>query len=223
MGKVVLIVGKSGSGKSRSVKELNPETTLFIDIADKGLPFKSSYEKLSPDGKTGNHIVTSNPEKIVYAIEKIPPIRKELKEIIIDDFQYFMSFLYINRMDERQYYNKFNDILKYTKLINDAAKKTRDDIITYLLCHSEDLGEFDKKAKTAGKAVDKYLTLEGLFTIVLWTKVEYEPGDPPKRGYYFETQSDGSNTAKSPEEMLDFKIENDLSLVSKAIRDYYNL
>lgn len=221
MGRAVLIVGKSGAGKSRSLKNLNPDTSFLINVADKELPYRSQFVKKNKEGKIGNTISTSNPDTILKTLTDLPQARENVLDLVVDDFQYFMSFLYIDRIGEKNYFEKFNDILRYTKWMYDAIRESRDDLIVYLMCHSEELDEFNKKAKTAGKAVDKYLTLEGLFTIVLWADMMHEPGDPPTNEYFFETQGDGTNTAKTPEEMFDFRIPNDLSFVSKRIREYY--
>ena len=88
-------------------------------------------------------------------------------------------------------------------------------MIVYFLHHTElDSNTGKTKAKTVGKMLDNYLTLEGCFNIVLQAVAE-------GKDHYFITQSDGSNTAKSPEDMFAVKIENDLAYVDKTIREYY--
>ena len=70
------------------------------------------------------------------------------------------------------------------------------------------------------KLVDNVITLEGMFTVVLFTDVE-----KTKEGikYSFVTQNSGNNTAKSPKGMFeDYKIPNDLAFVRNKIEEYYN-
>ena len=89
-------------------------------------------------------------------------------------------------------------------------------LITYYLISNADT-TCKVKAKTVGKMIDQYLTLEGCFDIVLLAEVDSE-------GHHFVTQSDGYTTAKSPEGMFPtLKIDNDLGIVDSAIRSYWNL
>jgi hypothetical protein len=64
--------------------------------------------------------------------------------------------------------------------------------------------------------LDNQLTVEGLFSIVLLCEIEGTE-------HYFITNSDGTNPAKSPMEMFDLKIDNDLKMVDETIREYYEL
>ena len=105
---------------------------------------------------------------------------------------------------------KFRDLIHF---VNDLEE---DDKIVYFLHHSELDTDGREKVKTIGKMLDEKLTLEGCFDIVLFAKTDGAE-------HWFETQSDGTTTAKSPEEMFDAKIPNDLAFVDKTIRDYYGL
>ena len=64
--------------------------------------------------------------------------------------------------------------------------------------------------------LDNQLTVEGLFTIVLLCQVEGSE-------HFFITNSDGTNPAKSPMEMFEQRIDNDLKMVDKTIREYYEI
>ena len=97
-----------------------------------------------------------------------------------------------------------------------VIKGMPDDIIVYFLHHIQETETGRIKAKTSGKMLDNQLTLEGLFSIVLLCKTD-------GKEHYFETQSDGFTTCKSPMEMFEFKIDNDLKLVDTTIREYYEL
>jgi hypothetical protein len=123
------------------------------------------------------------------------------------------------------YDEKFNKIAKDLANIARAPQTMRDDLIIYMLTHAEEsmdaYGEKRIKAKTVGKMIDNSLTLEGLFSIVLFAKVKKDKDGTMK--YVFETRNDGSNTCKSPSGMFEnFEIENDLDLVRQAIINYEN-
>lgn len=114
-------------------------------------------------------------------------------------------------------YNKFTDIgLHFRNLVDFVIRGTPEDVIVYFLHHIETTETGKIKAKTVGKMLDNQLTLEGLFSIVLLCKTD-------GKEHYFETQSDGFTTCKSPMEMFQAKIDNDLKLVDKTIREYYEL
>jgi len=97
----------------------------------------------------------------------------------------------------------------------------RDDLFIIFLFHDETLETGERKIKTIGKMLDSKITLEGLFTVVLYTKVVHDNKLGNK--YYFQTQTDGDNTAKSPKGMFEEKlIPNDLNLVIQGIIQYEN-
>ena len=142
----------------------------------------------------------------------------KLKRYVIDDSQYLLVNDYFDRAKESGF-GKFTDMaLAFRNLIHDVNMKLPDDVVVYFLHHTEyDTNSGRTKAKTIGKMIDSYLTLEGCFDVVLMTTIE-------NGEHFFITQSDGLNTCKSPEGMFtDIKIPNDLGLVDKAIREYWGL
>ena len=127
-----------------------------------------------------------------------------------------MAFEMFDRAKEMGY-NKFTDIaLNFRNLIDYIMRNTPKDYIVYFLHHTETTDTGKIKAKTSGKMLDNQITLEGLFSIVLLCKTD-------GKEHYFETQSDGFTTCKSPMEMFDVKIDNDLKMVDTTIRNYYEL
>ena len=143
-------------------------------------------------------------------------IKGNFKRYIIDDSQYLMAFEMFDRAKDIGY-NKFTDVaLNFRNLIDFVIKKTSNDTIVYFLHHTEMTETGKIKAKTSGKMLDNQLTLEGLFSIVLLCKTDGNE-------HYFETQSDGYTTCKSPMDMFNLKIDNDLKEVDKTIRNYYEL
>jgi hypothetical protein len=224
----IAIVGKSGTGKSTSyanlpesgINGLNPNETVIINVAGKDLPMKGwkklYHGKLS---ENGNYLATADPEIIAKSITYVSDNRPDIKNIVIDDAQYIMAFEFMRRAKETGY-GKFADIgVNIGKIVN-AARVTRDDLKVYFLWHPEEDREVGYKMKTVGKMVDDYLTLEGLFTVVLYTDVS--KGSDNKIKYSFVTNNDGKYPAKSPIGMFkDLYIPNDLKIVSESI-DRYN-
>jgi len=223
----IAIVGKSGEGKSTSmgsipeleIEGLNPKETFLINVtAGKDLPFRGWRKLYNSENK--NYLETTDAKKIAELIANISSKAPNIKNIVVDDGKFIMSFEYMSRAKENGY-NKFVDLGVNTKILIDAAKATRPDLKVYFMWHTEDNKEFGLKMKTVGNMIDQYLTLEGLFTIILYSKVEKGVGNKMK--YEFVTNNDGKYPAKSPVGMFkDMYIKNDLGFVNKQIDDYYN-
>lgn len=203
MGIPVLILGESGSGKSRSIKNLNPNEVAIFNVSGKMLPFKTKFP---------NTINTSDYNMIRAKLKE-----NKFKTYIIDDSQYLMAFELFDKVNVSGY-GKFTDIAVHFKnLLTTILKETSQDTIVYFLHHSEETTNGKIKIKTVGKMLDEQLTLEGLFGIVLLARAV-------NGKHTFLTQSDGSNPCKSPEEMFDKnEIENDLKIVNEKIREYYEI
>ena len=201
MGIPVLILGESGSGKSCSLRNFETNEVGIFNVAGKPLPFR----KVLPTVDNANY------SKIIAGLKL-----GKVKSYVIDDSQYLMAFEMFDRAKEIGY-NKFTDVaLNFRNLVDFVIKQTPKDYIVYFLHHIETTEAGKVKAKTSGKMLDNQLTLEGLFSIVLLCKTDGQE-------HYFETQSDGYTTCKSPMEMFPAKINNDLKMVDTTIREYYGL
>ena len=202
MGIPVLILGESGSGKSASLRNFNPEDVSIFNVAAKPLPFRKKLPMKS----------TSDYEKIKACIAK-----SEKKAFVIDDSQYLMCFESFRKAKDAGF-GKFTDIaLNFYNLVQFVINGTAPDVIVYFLQHVETDSNTGKvKAKTMGKMLDNQLTLEGLCSIVLMCVTD-------GKKHSFITQSDGYTTAKSPMEMFPEVIDNDLKAVDQIIREYYDL
>lgn len=201
MGIPVLILGPSGSGKSASLRNFEPEEVGIFNVVNKPLPFRKKLPKAN----------NATYEMIAGSLKK-----KSKKTYVIDDSQYLMANEFFDRAKEVGY-QKFTDIgLHFRNLLQTVIQQTPEDVIVYFLHHTEEDMSGRLKAKTIGKMLDEKLTVEGLFSIVLLTVAEGTE-------HYFLTNSDGSSTAKSPMEMFDLKIDNDLRMVDQIIREYYDL
>ena len=117
--------------------------------------------------------------------------------------------------------DKFTEIAQNMFNVLKAPDKTRADLTTIFLSHSEDVqanGYTKTKMKTIGNMLDNKITIEGLFTVVL---LAYPVKEDKKMKYLFVTQSNGTNTCKAPQGMFDdITIENDLAMVLDKIKKY---
>lgn len=201
MGIPVLVLGESGSGKSTSLRNFEPEEIRIFNVASKPLPFRKRLPSLNEATYSMIEKALKSPDRLAYAI---------------DDSQYLMAFESFDKAKEVGY-GKFTDMaLNFRNLIKFVVEQTPPNCVVYFL-HHVDVTESGKiKAKTIGKMLDNQLTVEGLFSIVLLCQAS-------ESGHKFITQSDGSTTAKSPMEMFDREIDNDLKVVDTAIREYWGM
>ena len=203
MGIPVLILGYSGSGKTRSIKLMDPNTTGVFLVEKPRLPFREPFKVVKNAGY----------QQIMTAL-KAPT----MKSYVIDDSQYLLVNEFFDKANEKGY-EKFTQIaLNFRNLIHWVNVGLPDDVIVYFLHHiqNDDLtGRV--KAKTVGKMLDEKLTVEGCFDVVLMTERTQD-------GWFFRTHTAGNDPVKTPEDMFaDDMIPNDLSMVDKAIREYYGL
>jgi hypothetical protein len=207
-----LILGNSGSGKSTSLRNLDPTNTLLIQCIKKPLPFKAVGWHLRADLKDkGNVIQTDNPALIDTIMKRSP---QEI--VIIDDYQAVMVNELMSRSSEKGY-DKFTDIGKNAWNIFNTAGSLAPHRRIYILAHTQTDDFGNVRMKTVGKMVDQTLVPEGYFTIVLKTEIV-------NNQYVFATQTNGQDCCKSPIDMFaDRHIPNDLQAVDAAITEFYNI
>lgn len=202
MAVLVMVYGQSGSGKSTSLRNFTPEQVSIVNVLGKPFPFRFNGLKGA---------VSDNYEKIIKLLCQTPKL-----SIVIDDATYLMTNEYV-RTAKQSGYQKFTDMAANFKGLLDLAKSLPEDKIVYIMGHMERDSDGNEKFKTIGKMLDEKICVEGLFTIVLKTVVQ-------DGKYYFSTQNNGSDVSKSPMGMFESSlIDNDLAMVDKAIREYYNL
>jgi len=213
---MILVIGESGTGKSTSLENLNPQEAFIIQAIGKPLPFKGwrrSYKPYSVKEKTGNLLITDQSAVIIGALDTISKERKEIKVVVIDDFQYIMSNEFMRRVKEKGF-DKFNDIGNSAWGIVNKLNSLRSDITPIVLSHSEQSETGKTKLKTLGKMLDDKVVLEGMFTVVLQSIV-YDGK------YLFMTQNNGSNTCKSPKGLFESDtIPNDMTEIVIAYNKY---
>ena len=202
----VLIIGKSGSGKSASLAKLDPSRVALINVLGKPLPFRGKFDQ----------IVSDDYAKITGAIKAA---KREI--VVVDDVGYLMTNAFMRDHAATgqgnaifQLYNSIGD--KFWNLV-EVVRKLPGDKRVYMIMH-EDVNEFGAvKPKTIGKMIDEKCCLEGMFTICLRCMVS-------NGKHIFRTQSDGLDVAKSPMGMFEAEeIPNDLAMVDDAICRYYEI
>lgn len=223
----IAIVGESGTGKSTSLRNLNPETTFIISTTGKPLPFRAWKKKYIPikiEGKnvSGNYYVSSKWDQILKILQIIDKMMPHIKQVIIDDFQYVLSYEFVDRATEVGY-TKFSELAQHAMEILRYSEKMRENCKMIFLTHSENVGDNVNPKyviKTVGKLLSEKVTLEGLFTYIFFTKVN--EGDSGRMEYKLITNNDGSCVAKTSLGMFeDLEIDNDLDEIIKVI-DAYN-
>lgn len=208
MGIPVIIYGKSGAGKSRSLKNFKEDEIYLVNVIGKPLPFKGVFKYVT------------NSDQIPNIMEGLSKMGKAgIKTAVVDDFGYIMTNMFMRGHgsgDQFKLYNQIGDnIWTFINYIQSAA--VAPDAIVYLVMHEDINEDGTNKLRTIGKLLDQKVCLEGMATVVLHAIVK---GDR----HVFETQSNGNSLAKSPEGMFaELEIENDLKMVDQAIREYWGL
>lgn len=230
MAELIAVVGETGSGKTTSIRNLDPNEVFIISTTGKrpGIPgAKKKYPTFGQDPDTkelsGNFCKITKAENLEKVIKLINSKLKHIKYVIIDDFQYFMAFEAMDRAKEKSY-EKFTEMAQHAYQVLKQGMEMRDDLYFIVLTHSENVGDVinpSYRIKTLGKMLNSVITLEGLFTYVLYTTQVLD--DEGKISYKFITNSDGTNTAKTPMGLFeDMLIDNDLRIVVDRIEEYNN-
>ena len=210
----VLIIGRSGSGKTYSLKNFKADEVGVISVEKGRLPFHSDLKVAKvpkdPTGGEARDAAQLNAAKYSWIMRAVK--NAKTKSIVIDDSQYLL----VNELFDRTYekgYDKFTSMAqKFRDLIHFINELEEDDKIVYFLHHSEQDSDGREKVKTIGKMLDEKLTVEGCFDIVIYCQ-----------DHKFFTQSNGQSTAKTPEDMFPLEIPNDLKSVDTSIREYYGI
>ena len=219
--KLIGVVGQTGTGKSTSIKHLNPAETYIINVAKKELPFKGAEKLYNAELKNYKEVDDAN--EISRLLKTISEKAPHIKNIVIEDCNYIMGFNIISKATEVGF-TKFTLMARDMVDLFREARRLRDDIKVFYFTHPEtieDGGEIvGYKIKTAGKMIDNQILLEGLLTMCLYTFVE--DNKDGSASYNFLTNRFRKFPAKTPDGMFtDLKIPNNLQLVADTIDKYY--
>lgn len=235
MSDLILALGESGHGKSRAIKNLDPETTVIINVVGKPLPFPGSRGKYDPSEKItegGNihnleirtvHQARQAYKQINKILEFVSENRPEVKVVVIDDYQYLISLEYFKETSVgNRSWDRFENVALHSIEVFETARHLRDDLKVFILAHTEDR---DGKTvmKTVGNMFREKYTPEGMITTVLIADPLKHADEDRIEEYRFRTQTSGSDVVKSPEEMFPLYIPNDYELVRKRVDEYYQV
>jgi hypothetical protein len=231
MAELIALVGPPGRGKSTSVfpntelgiKGLDLSKTLIINISNKPLSmrgWKKVFNPAKPIKEGGNYIVTHDPELIASILDYVEKSRPDIENVVIEDAQYIMGFATMERAKEKGY-DKWVAIADLGfRAVSKAKDLKRENLYIFFIYHDEKGNDGEMKIKTAGKMVDDVITLEGLFSTILFAAMDVDALSKQQR-YYFITNADGTVKARSKfGTFRDLKIPNDLGLVKEAIVKY---
>lgn len=225
MANVCLIMGKSGSGKSTSIKGLDPKTTVVFNVLKKRLPFKGSQALYNLENK--NLFNIDDYSQINSYLTGIDKNAEYVKNIVIDDGTYIMRKEYFKTAKQTGF-NKYTDMAAHFQSIISTAENMRDGLNIFLIMHCEEIVSDNTiigyKPSTVGKLIDNSYNPMEVVPILLFSSVKYDENKQPIYGFYTHRCLDGSIEipAKSPADMFteDF-IPNDLGLVVEAMKEYY--
>lgn len=207
MGVPVLVYGKSGSGKSRSLKNFAEDEILLINVEGKQLPFRKKF----------NYVFKSDNLNLI--IEQI--IKMPCKVAVIDDAGYLMTHHFMENHKAKKGNASFEMYDTIADTMYQLVKRIKDNVsedkIVYIIMH-EDTDDYGQtKLRTIGKLIDNKVCLEGMVTICI--RCMSDGGR-----HFFRVQTNGSDITKTPEDMFEKpEVDNDLKIVDNAIREYYGM
>ena len=220
MAKTILIAGKTGTGKTTSIRTLDPKDTVILRVIKRTLPFK--YKDMYIEDK--NMFYTPTYESVLDWLDKVDKKGLSKKNVVITDATYLMRQEFIKRAKEIGY-TKFSDMAQHMQQVLKRIQDCRDDLKVFIEFHvdTDETGQ-TYKAATVGKLLDEKYNIFENIDIILFASPIYESKES-QYGFYTNHTLDRAGVevpAKSPMGMFEsLYIPNDLALVAKAIDEYY--
>jgi hypothetical protein len=213
MSNLIVVLGESGTGKSTSMRNLDPKETYVINVLSKPLPFRG-YKKVYNE-ESLNFLESDDYRMINQYLIAINERRPDIKTVVIDDFSFLMNNEFMRRCREKTF-DKFTEMASNMFTILETCKNFRTDLFCFIMCHTEKDHAGVIKPKTVGKMTADYVGISERVSIVLHSQIV-------DRQYKFLTQHDGTSVAKSPISMFEeMYIDNDLAVIRETISEYYN-
>lgn len=225
MSNFAIILGDTGCGKSTSIKSLNPNETVIINVLGKRLPFKGSNSMYNAENK--NLFVMSDYNSVLSMLDTINKNASHVKNVVLDDAIYVMRTEFFDRSKERGY-DKYNELADHFRKIIAKCSSLRNDLNVFMLLHIENVESDGSlvgyKSASVGKLLDKmYNPLESV-SVTLFAQPKYDEKGIPTYGFYTHKMRVGGVElpCKTPEGMFeeDF-ISNDLQYVVDKMNEYY--
>ena len=202
MGVAILVLGKSGSGKSTSLRNFDPDEVGIFNVLGKPLPFRG-----------GAKFPQVNHPAYIQIMDSLRNNKRRC--YVVDDSTYLMQNENFNRARETGY-GKFTEIAQHFQQLINAALNTDADTIVYFLHHVDENMDGTEKVKTVGKMIDEKYCIEGACPVVIDCMVR-------DGKHVFVTENNGTNLAKAPMDSLPGVMDNDLKAVDTALREYWGL
>ena len=202
MGVAILVLGKSGSGKSTSLRNFEPDEVGVFNVLGKPLPFRGGArfpQAMRPGYGT-----------IISSLQQ-----NKLRAYAVDDSTYLMQNENFARSRESGF-GKFTEMALHFQELISAALATDNDTIVYFLHHTETDADGTEKVKTIGKMIDEKYCVEGAAPVVIDCMVQ-------DGKHVFVTENNGTNLAKAPMGSLPPVMDNDLKQVDTALREYWGM
>ena len=215
MAMTIAVMGESGSGKTTAMRNLPPESTMYVDADQKGLSWRGWRTAYNTESK--NYVKTSNKNAIMALFKRVEcdPDYAHIKTVVVDTINGVMVDDEFSRMQEKGY-DKWADLAFAVYDMILYALKMRDDLTVIFLAHAQaerdDSGNMWTRIKTSGKKLDK-IVLESKFTTVLYAKCL-------DGKHVFEVHANNS-TAKTPLGAFEEStVSNDIVEVIKRLEDF---
>lgn len=225
MANCCIILGKSGTGKSTSIKGLNPDETIVVNVLGKRLPFKGSNSLYNREKK--NHFVVDDYQQLITLLQQIDQV-PHVKNVVLDDAIYILRKEYFKKATVAGF-QKYTELAVHFQQVINTCEKMKMDTNVFFMLHSEDVTSDNSivtfKVSTVGKLLDSQYNIVEVVPMVLYSAVKFTDKGEAEYGFYTHRSMQGTIEipAKSPEGMFeDDFIPNDLGLVVRKINEYYN-
>ena len=225
MANAVIILGKSGTGKSSSIKGLDPKETVVLNVLGKKLPFKGSMKLYNDTNK--NLFRVDDYTQVVSMLEAIGKSADYVKNVIIDDATYIIRKEYFKRAKETGY-GKYTELAQHFQQIIGVCEKLRENLNIFFIMHSEDVSSDNTivgfKVSTIGKLLDSQYNIVEVVPMVLYSDIQYNDKGEATYGFYTHRFMEVAVEipAKSPADMFESGfIPNDLGIVVQKMQEYY--
>lgn len=225
MANICMILGPSGTGKSTSIKTLDPKETVVLNVLRKRLPFKGSSSVYNAENK--NLFNVDEYTQIINLLNSIDQKAPHVKNVIVEDMTYVMRKEYFKRAKETGY-GKYTELAQHFQQVISTCENMRDNINVFFILHSEpvisDKAIIGFKVSTIGAMIDNQYNPVEVVPMVLYSAIKYDEKGVATYGFYTHRCMEGvvEIPAKSPADMFDADfIPNDLGLVVKAMTEYY--